>query len=132
AKAISCLDIPKVMTFYVDNDSLVLFDQMTPRQYVGRQAMIDIWNDFLENKVKSLDSYSCSGVKMWVAESGDLAGGLLFHTSDLTLLDGSKMHVVLRLTHVLVKQNGRWVIQHEHGSFPINWETGEPDYLSKE
>ncbi|MWV27768.1 YybH family protein [Aurantiacibacter rhizosphaerae] len=132
SKAIARLDIPEVMTHYVDNDSLVLFDQMTPRQYNGRQAMIDIWNDFLENKVKSLDSYSSSEPTMWVSEAGDLAGGFLFHSSDLTMLDGTQMSVVLRVTHVLVKQNGRWVVQHEHGSFPINWETGEVDYLSKE
>lgn len=132
AKAVAERDIPKVMTYYVDNDSLVVFDQQTPRQYNGRQALIDNWNDFLKTKVRSLDSYSYMGLKMWISKAGDLAGGYLFHNADLTMLDGSKVHVVLRLTHVLVKQNGRWVIQHEHGSFPIDWKTGKPDMQSKE
>jgi len=132
AEAVANLDIPKVMTYYVSDDTLVLFDQMTPRMYVGTQAMIDIWTDFLENKVKSLDSYSCSEPTAWVSESGDVAGSFCFHTSDLTLLDGTHLNLTLRITHILVKENGRWVIQHEHGSFPIDWETGVPDYQSKE
>ena len=46
-----------------------------------------------------------------------------FHENDL--------HDVFRFTDVLRKMNGKWLIVHEHLSFPVDPETGKADFLSK-
>jgi ketosteroid isomerase-like protein len=37
----------------------------------------------------------------------------------------------IRVTDVLRKTNGRWLIIHEHASFPVDMATGKADFLSK-
>ena len=49
----------------------------------------------------------------------------------LTAKDGSKEHIVVRVTDVLRKQNGKWLIVLEHISVPVDPVTGKSDLLSK-
>ena len=45
--------------------------------------------------------------------------------------DGSKTHMVVRVTDVPRNSNRRWRIVHEHNSFPVDLTTGKADLLSK-
>ena len=45
--------------------------------------------------------------------------------------DGKAFTLVFRFTDVLRKMNGKWLIVHEHLSFPVDPETGKADFFSK-
>ncbi len=45
--------------------------------------------------------------------------------------DGSKAEMTFRLTDCLKKIKGKWLIVHEHVSFPVDLATGKADLLSK-
>ena len=38
---------------------------------------------------------------------------------DFTFVDGSRRHLEGRLTEVLEKQKGKWIIVHDHASVPM-------------
>ena len=48
-----------------------------------------------------------------------------------TTKDGSKAEMNFRLTDCLKKIKGKWLIIHEHVSFPVDLATGKADVLSK-
>ncbi len=46
-------------------------------------------------------------------------------------IDGKPLDLNIRVTDVLRKTNGRWLIIHEHASFPVDMAIGKADFLSK-
>jgi ketosteroid isomerase-like protein len=49
----------------------------------------------------------------------------------LTGKDGSKTHLVARVSDVYRKLKGQWLIVQEHVSVPVDLATQKPDLLSK-
>src|SRR5215469_12968702 len=47
AAAVNAKDVDAIMKVYVPNESLVIFDIIPPRQYVGAKAFRKDWEDFL-------------------------------------------------------------------------------------
>lgn len=46
--------------------------------------------------------------------------------------DGNAMDVTMRITDVLRKSSGKWLIVHEHVSVPVDLDSGKPDLASKQ
>ena len=49
----------------------------------------------------------------------------------LTDKDRNRLKLTFRVTDVWRKTNGKWLIIHEHTSFPVDYATGKADFLSK-
>ena len=45
--------------------------------------------------------------------------------------DGKPLDLTLRVTDVYKKMNGKWLVVHEHVSWPVDLETGKADFSSK-
>ena len=126
--AVKARDLDKLMSCYISDDSLVLFDAVPPRQYVGAKAVRKDYEDFLSVFPGTIDS-KISDAKITV--DTNLAYSHFIDTWTATDKDGKQVQLVFRVTDVYRKTDGKWLIVHEHISFPVDPGTGRGDFLSK-
>ncbi|MBZ5610703.1 MAG: nuclear transport factor 2 family protein [Acidobacteriia bacterium] len=126
--AFNAKDTKAMMAVYSPDESLVAFDAIPPRQYVGFNAYKKDNEDFVAAfpgpiKVEQID---------WKIETdGTLGYGHGFLHAVLTDKDGKQLDSTVRMTDVYRKINGKWLIVHEHLSFPVDMATGKADLTSK-
>jgi len=126
--AVNTKDINGIMAYYTPDDSLLVFDALIPRQYVGAAAFRKDWEGFLATYPGALHAE----VSDWKSETdGNLAYGHgIFKTSGPDK-DGKPLDLTLRVTDVFKKINGKWLVIHEHVSWPVDLATGKADMSSK-
>jgi ketosteroid isomerase-like protein len=127
--AFKAKDVNAIMSFYVPDEGLFVFDVTPPRQYVGAAAYRKDWEDLLslypgpiEVTLTDLDV---------TASGGDIAYGHAVQHVIGALKDGKKLDLTVRLTDGYKKVNGKWLIAHEHVSVPVDILTGKADLTSK-
>lgn len=126
--SVNAKDLDGIMAYYVPDDTLLVFDSTAPRQYVGAAAYRKDWQMFLSMFPKTVHME----LSDWKVEAdGNLAFGHgIVHNVGATP-DGSTMDMTLRVTDVFRKVNGKWLVVHEHLSWPVDMATGKPDFDSK-
>ncbi|MBV8373281.1 MAG: nuclear transport factor 2 family protein [Candidatus Eremiobacteraeota bacterium] len=128
AEAFRNKDLNGVMSLYVHNDSLFAFDVSPPREYVGWNAYRDDW--------KSLFASFRGPIHFAIVDLAIVASGDVAYTHSLqrvsgTSPDGKLQHLVVRVTDVLRKFDGKWLIVQEHASVPVDADSGVADWDSK-
>jgi len=121
-------DVNAIMTAYVPDESLVVFDVVPPRQYVGAQAYRKDFEELLSLYPGPL-AVEISDLKVTVG--GDVAFGHNIQHGAGTMKDGKKLDWTVRVTDGYKKVNGQWLIAHEHISVPVDLLTGRADLASK-
>ncbi len=139
-KALEAKDVDAIMANYVPGDSLLVFDLLPPRQYVGSDAYKKDWQGFLA---------SCQGpLKVEMTDVSVVADGQLGYGHNIERLrklgyghniqrlrcataNGTAMDITTRVTDGYQKHGGKWLIVHEHVSVPVDLATGKPDLNSK-
>ncbi len=128
AAAVKARDINAIMSVYIPSESLFVFDAIPPRQYVGAKAYRKDFEEFLglfpgpvQIEITSLS----------VTAAGTLGFSHRIDSWGLTDKNGKQVKLVFRTTDVYRKINGKWLIIHEHVSWPVDPETGKADFLSK-
>jgi len=126
--AILAKDIEKVMSFYAKDADLVFFDGFAPRQYTGQASYRKSYTEFF----KLFPGKSTSQIDVnRVIVSGPLAAAYGTDRWLVTGTDGKPVEMVFRFTNLFKKVRGRWLIMHEHLSFPADPVTGQADLMSK-
>jgi uncharacterized protein (TIGR02246 family) len=126
--AVNAKDINGMMAYYVPDESLVVFDAVPPRQYLGAAAYRKDLEGFLAGYPGTLQA----NVSDWKIEtSGNLAYGHGFYRYNGPGKDGKPLDLTMRVTDVYKKINGKWLVVHEHVSWPVDSDTGKPDLSSK-
>lgn len=115
--AIQAKDVDRIMSHYVKSDDLIVFDVLPPIEYRGWEAYRKDWQDFF-GQVKSLDKADLSDLH--AKSSGSLAYYSAKMHLEATMQDDKKINMDLRITDVLQKTGGKWLIIHEHVSVPAN------------
>ena len=126
--AVNAKDLNGIMAYYSPDESLFVFDALPPRQYVGAAAYRKNWEGFLAAYPGALHAE----VTDWKTEAeGSLAYGHgIFRTTGQDK-DGTPLDLTLRVTDVYRKANGKWLVVHEHVSWPVDLTTGKADLMSK-
>ena len=126
--AVNAKDLNGIMAYYSPDESLFVFDALPPRQYVGAAAYRKNWEGFLAAYPGALHAE----VTDWKTETeGSLAYGHgIFRTTGPDK-DGMPLDLTLRVTDVYRKANGKWLVVHEHVSWPVDLTTGKADLTSK-
>jgi ketosteroid isomerase-like protein len=119
-------DPKAIMALYVRGNSLFVFDVSPPREHVGWQSYYDDWKTFFSS-VKGGLTFNISELNVTI--SGDVA-----YTRSIQSLTGdmgSVRAITVRVTDVLRKVGGKWLIVQEHVSVPVNFQTLKPDFMSR-
>ncbi|MEJ2459644.1 MAG: nuclear transport factor 2 family protein, partial [Novosphingobium sp.] len=105
------------------------FDMMIPRQYNDAASFTENWYGFFEKHAQAIDV--CEDEEMVIHSSGDLATARFVMIAEVTDKSGQTIKANTRMTHIFQRIEGKWLIVHEHASYPIDWQTGMADMLSK-
>jgi ketosteroid isomerase-like protein len=119
-------DLNAIMALYVHDNTLFVFDVGTPREHVGWESYRADWKG-LFGSIKGNPNFSISELGMTIG--GDVA--YTHSIQSLTANMGSLHALTVRVTDVLRKTNGKWLIVQEHVSVPINFSTLKPDFMSR-
>jgi ketosteroid isomerase-like protein len=128
ATAAKARDLDTIMKNYPRGDTLVVFDVAPPRQYVGYDTFRKDWRHFLD---MFSDPITYEMVDLNVISDGKMGYARMIQHVAAKGRDGKPLDLNIRVTDVLRKTNGRWLIIHEHASFPVDMATGKADFLSK-
>jgi uncharacterized protein (TIGR02246 family) len=126
--AFNAKDVDAIMKIYEPGARLVVFDVVPPRQYVGADAYRKDWQDFFamfNGPVKFTIS------DLAVAADRNLAYSHSIQRVTGTDKNGKPIDLTVRVTDGYRKVGGRWLIEHEHVSVPVDLNTNTPDLASK-
>ena len=128
AAAFNAKDVGAIMKVYVPDASLVVFDVVPPRQYLGADAYRKDWQEFF--------AMFKGPPKFWITDLQVEAAGTLGYSHSIQHVSGTDMKgqpidLVVRVTDGYRKVDGNWLIAHEHVSVPVDLTTGKPDVMSK-
>lgn len=128
AAAVRAKDVDAVMKSYVPDDSLIVFDVVPPRQFVGAKAYAKDWADIFAT-FKGPISLEIGDLS--VSAEGAMGFGHSIQHLSGTSTKGEPIDMTVRVTDVYRKIKGSWLVVHEHVSVPVDPETGKPDFSSK-
>lgn len=121
-------DVNQIMSCYAPDESLFVFDIVPPREYVGAKAYRKDWEDLFAQFPGPAEADMSH---LNVTANGAFGYAHLIVHSALTDKQGKKLETDVRTTDVFRKVNGKWLIVHEHNSFPVDLATGKAELLSK-
>jgi ketosteroid isomerase-like protein len=116
--AIGERDIERLMSLYAPQ--IIYFDLVPPLQYRGtaalRERFLDWFGRWSSPIGQALDQVEVAG-------DGDVAtASMLIHASG-TLKTGQQVDYWVRTTNAFRRLGGKWLILHEHVSFPVDLKT---------
>ena len=127
-KAFNAKDVNAIMENYAPGNQLFVFDAVPPREYPSWEAYKKDWEGLFAAYPGPLAD-AISDLNITVA--GTVAYAHHIETGYFTRKDGSRADFVVRVTDVFRKLNGKWLIVHEHVSFPVDIDSGKADLVSK-
>jgi uncharacterized protein (TIGR02246 family) len=125
--AVKAKDIKAIMACYVPDESLVVFDVVPPRQYVGAKAYQKDWEELFATYPGAAELEMSD---LSVMTEGKLGYGHNIQHITLTDKAGKKTPSILRVSNGYRKLNGKWLISHEHVSVSVDLATGKADLTS--
>jgi uncharacterized protein (TIGR02246 family) len=128
AAAFNAKDVDAIMKVYVPDQTLIVFDVVPPRQYVGPDAYRKDWQGLFAT-FKGPIKFEISDLT--IIADDNLGYGHSIQRLSGTDTKGQPLELVVRVTDAYRKINGNWLVAHEHVSVPVDLETGKPDLLSK-
>lgn len=127
-KAFNAKDVNAIMAVYAPGDQLFVFDAVPPREYPSWEAYKKDWEALFAAYPGPLKD-TMSDLSITVV--GPVAYAHHIEATHFTHGDGTGVDLVVRVTDVFRKLNGKWLIVHEHVSFPVDIDSGKADLLSK-
>ena len=127
ADAFNAGDIDGIMKNYISDNSLVTFDVVPRKQYLGADAYREAWMDFFSHfrgkpKIAITD--------LTITVEGNLGFSHSFQHVTGTDLQGHPIDRTVRVTDGYRKIGANWLIVLEHVSVPVNLTT-KPDLTTK-
>ena len=126
--AFNAKDVKTIMTCFVPDQSLLVFDLIPPREYRGAAAFTKDWQDFLAAFPGPIQVQMTD---LSVTADGKVGFGHRIDHLALNDKDGQTTHYVVRVTHGYRKMDGKWLIVHEHASVPVDMASNKPVYESQ-
>jgi uncharacterized protein (TIGR02246 family) len=127
-KGIVAKDASAIMANYAKGDSLVVFDVVPPLECRGQKAYLKNWQSALAG---CADKPTMKIDGLVIETAGTLAYSRSIQRFTCTDSKGAKAALTLRATDIYRKQDGKWLIVHEHYSVPVDLDTAKADLNSK-
>ncbi len=126
--AMNARDLDAIMSVYVPDQSLFVFDTMPPRQFVGAAAYRRAFEGLLAT-YSGPTTYTVVDLDVTADEQLGFAHYVVNMLG--TTATGRVDEMNFRLTSCARKIDGQWLIVHEHVSFPVDLATGQADFLAR-
>ena len=126
-KAFKAKDVNAIMSLY-DPNELFVFDVIPPREYPNWAAYKKDWEDLFASKPGQTDIHLTN---LEVTVVGPVAYTHNIQSVYFTGPDDSRINLSVRVTDVLRKVNGKWLIVQEHVSVPVDLATAKADLTSR-
>jgi ketosteroid isomerase-like protein len=126
--SIRAKDLDGVMSIYVPDQSLFVFDVIPPRQYVSAAAYREDWKGVLASFNGPITAEIAD---LRITTGNNLGFGHSIQHFSGTDRSGKNIDWTLRVTDCYRKINGKWLIVHEHYSVPVDLQTAKADLTSK-
>ena len=126
--AVVAKDVTAIMSVYVPDQSLTVFDVLPPLEYTGAAAYQKDWHDTFALFPGTVEA-SISDLE--ITTGGNVAYSHSIQHVSLTDKDGKKLDITVRVTDGYKKIGGHWLIAHEHVSVPVDLATLKPDLNAK-
>ena len=117
--AMRARNIDGLMTLY--SADIVYFDTVTPLRYAGSAALRKRFVEWFEGWKSSIDMEIRD---LRVAASGDVAFAYWLSRATGTLQNGREVASWVRVTSCCQRSDHRWLIMHEHVSWPVDSKSG--------
>lgn len=122
ARAVNAGDIDAIMKNYVQDSTLVVFDLVPRKQYLGASAYRQDWGDFFSH-FRGRPRIEISDLGITV--DGNLGFGHSFQHITGADQQGHPVDRWVRVTNGYRKIGNNWLIALEHISAPIDLRTGK-------
>jgi ketosteroid isomerase-like protein len=120
--AFNARDIDGIMENYIPDNSLVVFDVVPRKQYLGADGYRKDWVDFFSH-FKGSPKIAISD--LGIAVEGNLGFGHSFQRVTGTDKQGHSIDRTVRVSNGYRKIGGNWLIALEHISVPVDLTTGK-------
>lgn len=128
ANAFKAKDVDGIMANYEHSASLVVFDVVPRREYLGWDAYEKDWEEFFA-PIEAITSFEIKDLTVNVGRNLAYSYSFQHHTAKTKA--GGLHNVMVRVTDVYRKSGGRWLIVQEHVSVPVDSQTGKADLQFK-
>lgn len=118
--AFEARDLNGIMALYAPG--VIAYDAVPPLQFSGTDAYRKDYTTFLA-QFKGRVRVSIPHVH--VEQSGPVAYAFGLERLRGTMTNGTKVDMWLRFTDGWKRQNGQWLVEHEHVSIPVDMATGK-------
>jgi ketosteroid isomerase-like protein len=115
-------DMVGVGRYYANSPDLVIFDVVPPLSYVGWDSFRTDWQGFFDG-FKSISVYDWTDIHVEAARDLGWMHAIVHIVGVLS--DGKPLDMTFRDTAIYKRQTGKWVVVHDHGSVPIDFETSK-------
>lgn len=115
-------DINAIMKNYIPDNSLVLFDVVPRKEYLGADAYRKAWVEMF-SRFKTTPKIAIADLSITV--DGNVGFGHSFMRVTGTDTQGHSVDRTVRVTDGYRKIGGNWLIVHEHISVPVDFTTGK-------
>jgi uncharacterized protein (TIGR02246 family) len=128
AAAVNAGDIDAIMQNYIADKSLVVFDVVPRKEYLGADAYRKGWEDFFS---RFKGSPKLTIIDLRITVDGSVAFSHSFMNTTGTDMQGRAVDRTVRVSAGYRKINGNWLIVHEHISVPVDLATGKAVPVTK-
>jgi uncharacterized protein (TIGR02246 family) len=129
AAGMKAKDVNQIMSIYSPGKDLVVFDVIPPRQYVGAEAYRKDFEDLFKIFAGPVDTCEINDLAIVVDKK--MAYSHSIQHIIFTDNEGKKTEFNVRVTDVFQKSGRKWMIVHEHVSWPVDPMTGKADMMSR-
>ena len=119
SEAVRIKDIARLMSLY--SPDVVYFDVVPGLQFTGAAALRARFVQWFDSVAGSI---SMEIRDLNILAGGDIAVAYMLNRTSGTLKNGREVGHWVRATVGWQRSNHRWLIEHEHISLPINFESG--------
>ena len=128
AAALNAGDVDGMMKNYVQDNSLIVFDVVPPRQHNGPAEYRKAWSGFFAH-FKGTPKFTITDLVITV--DGNVGFSHSIQRVVGTDTQGHPVDRTVRVSDGYRKISGKWLIAHEHISVPVDLPTGKADFTSK-
>ena len=121
-------DVKAIMSCFVPDQSLVVFDFVPPREYRGAAA---VTKDMQQGFAAFPGPIQVRMTDLSITADSKLGFGHRVDHVAFTDKDGKTVNMILRITHGYRKIDGKWLIVHEHVSVPVDAASGKAVFESQ-